>query len=86
MKAMLRRSGSGILLTALFCAVLLSLAACSVGPNYKRPDVTVPTAYRGVASESPPTAPTAPATPSTGASSLGDEKWWEVFRTRNCKV
>ena len=81
MRATLRRSGSGILLTALFCAVLLSLAACSVGPNYKRPTVTVPTAYRGVASESPPTAPTAPP-PSTGASSLGDEKWWEVFEDK----
>ena len=85
MKATLRRSRSGILLTALLCGVLLSLAACSVGPNYKRPAVAVPAAYRGVASDSATKAPVA--APSTtpashAASSLGDEKWWEVFQDK----
>lgn len=45
------------------------LSACTVGPNYKRPAVTVPGTYRGAA----PTAPPA-------AASFGDEKWWEVFQ------
>src|SRR5512146_1404051 len=45
------------------------LAGCTVGPNYKRPPVTVPDAYRGLAPD---------AGPQTGAS-FGDEKWWTVF-------
>src|SRR5258705_1538772 len=51
--------------------VMLLLAGCAVGPNYKRPSVNVPGAYRGAM---PPEA-TQPA-----AESLGDQKWWEVFQ------
>jgi len=40
-----------------------------VGPKYKRPPVTVPDTYRGVAPEA-----------GSQAASLGDEKWWEVFQ------
>ncbi|MGH9451177.1 MAG: efflux transporter outer membrane subunit [Terriglobia bacterium] len=48
----------------------LSLAGCTVGPNYRRPKVSLPPAYR------PPEAK--PSTqPSTA--SLGNEKWWQVF-------
>jgi multidrug efflux system outer membrane protein len=50
---------------ALFCSV----TGCTVGPNYKRPVVDVPPAYRG-ASAQPANEPT---------TSLGDEKWWNVF-------
>ena len=64
-------------------ALLLSVAfacleACTVGPDYKRPAVTVPTAYRGA------NAPAASASPDTNAASasLGDEKWWEVFEDK----
>ena len=46
------------------------LVGCAVGPDYKRPSIDTPTAYRG------PEAP--PSTPSGGAS-LGDEKWWDLF-------
>ncbi len=54
------------------CAVLsLSLAACTVGPNYRRPKVSVPPSYRGQAPGSPP---------QPSAASLGDEKWWQVFK------
>lgn len=49
---------------------LLVLSACTVGPNYHRPVVNVPTTYRGAD-------PTGPA-PGTAAS-FGDEKWWTVF-------
>jgi outer membrane protein, multidrug efflux system len=51
-------------------AMGLALAGCTVGPNYKRPAVDTPTAYRGENS-SPSTSP---------AESLGNEKWWEVFQ------
>src|SRR5215813_261239 len=48
---------------------LFSLTGCLVGPNYKRPPVTSPDAYRGLA----------PNTPPQTAASFGDEKWWTVF-------
>ena len=48
----------------------VSLAGCTVGPNYHRPQVNVPATYRGQAA-------TPPANPST--ESLGNEKWWDVF-------
>jgi outer membrane protein, multidrug efflux system len=79
--ATLIRSRSGLLLTALFCGALLCLGACSVGPNYKRPPVTVPAAYRGANVSEPSTNEPAP-TSSNVASSLGDEKWWEVFQDK----
>jgi multidrug efflux system outer membrane protein len=47
------------------------LSGCTVGPNYKRPVVNVPNAYRTL---EPPGA----ATPSS--TSLGDQKWGEVFQ------
>ena len=49
--------------------VIVVLAGCAVGPNYKRPAVGVPTDYRA--------AMPAPAAP---ASSLGNEKWWLVYQ------
>ena len=44
---------------------------CAVGPNYQRPKVQVPDAYRGL--------PQAEAA-QPGATSLADQKWWEVFQ------
>jgi len=49
--------------------VLTLLAGCTVGPNYKRPTVNVPTDYRGVMPAQPATVP-----------SLGNEKWWDVYQ------
>jgi multidrug efflux system outer membrane protein len=55
----------------LFAALLsLLLGGCTVGPNYKRPKVDVPTVYRGSALEQ---------ADKTGALSLGDQKWWDVY-------
>ena len=54
-------------LTLLTIAVLL--AGCTVGPNYKRPTVNVPTDYRGAMAAQPAT-----------VTSLGNEKWWEVYQ------
>jgi outer membrane protein, multidrug efflux system len=48
---------------------MLAFSACSVGPKYRRPDVAVPSVYRGVD----------PAAGPQTANSLGDEKWWTVF-------
>jgi outer membrane protein, multidrug efflux system len=53
--------------------VVLLLSGCAVGPNYKRPGVDVPSAYRGASPQ--------PATQSA-QESLGDLKWWEVFQDK----
>ena len=49
---------------------LLMLTGCAVGPNYKRPPVTVPGGYRGLAPDSG----------QQTIASIGDEKWWTVFQ------
>jgi len=71
---------------ALAASALMVMAACTVGPNYKRPAVQVPANYRGAtAEEAAPATPTAapPKQPgSPGSVSLGDEKWWEVFEDK----
>ena len=43
------------------------LAGCAVGPNYRRPKVDVPSAYRGTEATTDP-------------SSLADAKWFDVFQ------
>jgi multidrug efflux system outer membrane protein len=45
-------------------------AGCTVGPDYKRPVVTVPDSYRGAA----------PDPIAADAVSIGDEAWWDVFQ------
>ena len=47
------------------------LAGCAVGPNYHRPKVNPPDVYR---------AQSATSSPQPATVSLGNEKWWEVFR------
>ena len=46
-------------------------AGCTVGPDYTRPLVTVPDAYRGAAAPEPTAA---------DAVSIGDQAWWDVFQ------
>jgi multidrug efflux system outer membrane protein len=48
-----------------------ALAGCALGPNYHRPKVNPPDAYR---------AESATSSPQPATVSLGNEKWWEVFR------
>jgi len=55
---------------ALAAITFLALTGCAVGPNYKRPAVTTPDTYRGLAPEAGPQT----------AASIGDEKWWTVFQ------
>ena len=50
---------------------LILWAACTVGPNYQRPNTDIPGGYRGV----PATAPGA-----ASSESLGDAQWWTVFQ------
>jgi outer membrane protein, multidrug efflux system len=52
------------------------ISGCAVGPNYKKPTVNTPTAYRGLSPEQAAT---------TDAKSLADEKWWEVFQDEQLK-
>ncbi|WP_158752165.1 efflux transporter outer membrane subunit [Acidobacterium sp. S8] len=53
----------------LVAITLIFLTGCTVGPNYKRPTIAAPDAYRGLAPD---------AAPQTTAS-IADEKWWTVF-------
>lgn len=86
--ARLMRNRLGFLFATLFCVPAMWMGACSVGPNYKRPAVAVPATYRGAnASEAPGTESAPPssnrgASSGTAVSSLGDEKWWEVFQDK----
>lgn len=48
--------------------MLVLLPACTVGPNYHRPPVDLPNAYRGGTAVSMP------------APSVGDLAWWELFQ------
>jgi multidrug efflux system outer membrane protein len=52
-----------------FLLTLVLLSGCAVGPNYRRPAMEVPTDYRA-----------AMPVPAAPASSLGNEKWWDVFQ------
>src|SRR5260221_1393791 len=54
-----------------FCAFVVFISGCVVGPNYKRPIVNSPSTFRGLTDAE--AANPAPA-------SLGDQKWWEAFQ------
>ncbi|HEV3059489.1 MAG TPA: hypothetical protein VGY48_14660, partial [Vicinamibacterales bacterium] len=55
----------------LLAVALVPAAACTLGPDYKRPVVNVPSEYRGEAPTADPVA---------REPSLGDQKWWQVFQ------
>ncbi|HXO44518.1 MAG TPA: efflux transporter outer membrane subunit [Candidatus Cybelea sp.] len=55
----------------LVAVLMIFIAGCAVGPNYKRPAVDVPAAYRGEPQ---------PASSTPGPESIGDAKWWTVFQ------
>jgi len=57
------RSRSLLLLAALW------VAGCSVGPDYRRPELSIPSDFRGRAADAP-----------AGAESLGDVLWWQIFQ------
>jgi multidrug efflux system outer membrane protein len=53
---------------ALVLAALV-LAGCTVGPDYKRPELSIPDDFRGRGPDGP-----------AGAESLGDVGWWQIFQ------
>ncbi len=53
--------------------IMFLASGCAVGPNYKRPNVSVPGTYRGAMPQE---------APQPAAESLGDQKWWEVFQDK----
>ncbi len=55
--------------TLLLCAVGFVAAACTTGPDYKRPELSLPQAYRGADA----------AAPAAGADTFGAIQWWSVF-------
>ena len=55
------------------CVVALLLAGCAVGPDYQRPPVTAPVAFRG-------------APPPEGDRSLADIGWWEIYRDKELNL
>jgi multidrug efflux system outer membrane protein len=63
--------------TALLLAAT-SLAGCTVGPNYKKPTVPVPTEYHGPKKDDAQDAAQAQA--QAQAASIADLPWWEVFQ------
>jgi outer membrane protein, multidrug efflux system len=60
----------------LVSATLLT-SGCTVGPNYKRPIVAVPSSYRGMVPEQVAQTQTAP---------LGDQKWWDIFQDEQLRA
>ncbi|HWU36077.1 MAG TPA: efflux transporter outer membrane subunit [Candidatus Acidoferrum sp.] len=56
------------------CAVGIIVAGCTVGPDYRRPDVTMPSAYRGAGAAAPTPVP---------APTFGDLGWWQLFQDPN---
>src|SRR4051794_6056405 len=58
-------------------ALLLSLSGCRLGPNYKRPPVTLPDQYRGLAPDASNQASAQP-----GGQPFGEMKWWTVFQDK----
>jgi multidrug efflux system outer membrane protein len=52
---------------ALLAPAALLLAGCTVGPNYKRPDIALPAQFRGAAPGA------------TGDTSIADTKWQDLF-------
>jgi outer membrane protein, multidrug efflux system len=55
----------------LIAVSVLTAAACTVGPDYTRPPVAAPDAFRGRPADD---------VPASTAASLGDARWWDVFQ------
>jgi multidrug efflux system outer membrane protein len=59
--------------SALLIITVSLLAGCTVGPNYHKPAVTVPTAYHGPSDDAQDQA-------QAQAASLADLPWWQIFQ------
>ncbi|MBV8135280.1 MAG: efflux transporter outer membrane subunit [Deltaproteobacteria bacterium] len=56
----------------LLVPLILSLSACPLGPNYRRPEVSAPAVYRDQSSPAP-------------QASLADLPWWDLFKDETLK-
>jgi outer membrane protein, multidrug efflux system len=81
-RADLRQGGAGLRGGArrAFPALVWLLGACNVGPNYARPPVTTPEAFRGKASDA-----SAATKPSASGASIADEHWWVLFEDESLR-
>ena len=52
-----------------FVALSLSAASCTLGPNYRRPTVAIPSAFRDTGGAA-----------QAGAASLADVRWFDLFK------
>ena len=61
---------------------LIFTCACAVGPNYRRPNIDVPSAYRGAPPQqaAQPQQNRSQRAPTSSEQSLGDQKWFDVFQ------
>jgi outer membrane protein, multidrug efflux system len=88
MKRLIQHHRSRVLPFFLGLAVAI-LSGCTVGPNYRRPPLDVPLAYRQPADETttkPSGNRTGQIAASQNAASLGQEKWWEVFEDKELQA
>jgi multidrug efflux system outer membrane protein len=72
-KSETRFGGLGSVSPLAFVVLLAALAGCAVGPDYQRPALDAPAAYRTAASDT-----NAPA----GSNSFADLGWWQVFQDK----
>ena len=66
-------------LIALIAALMITVG-CTVGPNYRRPQIDVPAEFRTLPApeKAQPASTTQPQAPNQTA--LGEQKWWDVFQ------
>ena len=60
------------------CGLVLGLAGCAIGPNFKRPAVEVPVEYRGALPTEDRAGLETGVAPDVAAS-LADLPWWKIF-------
>ena len=56
---------------AILFSLIIFTSACTVGPNYHRPNIDLPSTYRGTPPQQAPT---------SSEQSFGDQNWFEVFQ------
>jgi len=63
--------------SALLLSAALLASGCTVGPNYKRPAVSMPGSYRGAGFDEGT---------KTQLAALGDQKWWDIFQDEQLRT
>jgi multidrug efflux system outer membrane protein len=63
--------------SAFLLSAALLASGCTVGPNYKRPAVSMPGSYRGAGFDEGT---------KTQLAALGDQKWWDIFQDEQLRT